>query len=160
MICMNNKIVLFLVAVLLLGGLFAMSKNQNKAPANQEEALKESGDEGVNEEKMEDGAEEAVEEDVQEADEMEEEVSVSVTNSGFDSKSVKVGVGEKVVWLNETQATANVSSAPHPTHEDYPPLNLGNFEPGESVELVFNEVGTYKYHDHLNPSRFGTVVVE
>ena len=160
---MNNKALLFLIGVLLLSGVFVLAKNQNKtAPAvqNQEDTL-EAGDEGVNEEQLEDGIE-GVENDggtVEEGDEA-ESVKVSVTDAGFEPQTVNVKVGSKVVWTNNTQATADVSSAQHPTHLVYPPLNLGNFEPEEKVRLVFEEAGTYKYHDHLNPSMFGTVVVE
>ena len=69
-------------------------------------------------------------------------------------------VGTKVRWVNKTAIAADVSSADHPTHLKYPPLNLGNFEPDKSVSLVFTEPGTYKYHDHLNPTKLGTVIVE
>ena len=83
-----------------------------------------------------------------------------MTDAGFEPQTVTVKAGAKVVWTNDTSATANVSSASHPTHLIYPPLNLANFEPGDSVSLVFEEAGTYKYHDHLNPTKFGTAVVE
>jgi len=53
-----------------------------------------------------------------------------------------------------------VNSALHPTHLEYPPLNLGVIKPGESKSLTFPEAGTYKYHDHLNPSLFGSVTVQ
>lgn len=91
---------------------------------------------------------------------MKKEVSVTETESGFEPQTVTVKVGTKVVWTNKSGATGNVSSAKHPTHLEYPPLNLTNYEVGETLSLVFDTAGTYKYHDHLNPSRFGTVVVE
>lgn len=90
----------------------------------------------------------------------EEMVTVKILNSGFEPKSVTVKVGTKVVWGNESGKTANVNSAVHPTHQVYPQLNLGNFENGEQVSLVFDKEGTYKYHNHLEPGKTGTVVVE
>jgi len=36
----------------------------------------------------------------------------------------------------------------------------GNFEDGETHELVFPDPGTYNYHNHLNASQTGSVVVE
>ena len=154
---MNNKVLLFLVAILLLGGIFVLANNQNKmAPVEQDQAAMEAADEGVNEEMMEDEPQEAMDD----IDDDTGEVEISVSETGFDPQTVTVKVGAKVEWENATGATANVSSAPHPTHETYPPLNLGDFEPGATVELVFNEPGEYKYHDHLNPTKFGTIVVE
>ena len=144
---MNNKILLVVVLLLLFGGVFVFAKNQNKMAPSQE----------VNEEIMEDVTEEDV---TEEGDDEAEATAVSVTAAGFEPQSITVKAGSKVVWTNNTDATANVSSAMHPTHELYPPLNLGDFEAGATLELVFDEPGTYKYHDHLNPSKFGTVVVE
>ena len=91
---------------------------------------------------------------------MKKEVAVTETANGFEPQSVTVKVGTKVVWTNKSGATGNVSSAKHPTHLEYPPLNMPNFEDGETVSLVFDTPGTYRYHDHVNPSRFGTVIVE
>ena len=156
---MNNKIILFIVGVLLLGGVFVLSKNQNKmAPITQDQqAAIEEEAEGTEEAMEEETDEEALEGD---EDKAAEDIEVTVTDTGFEPQTITVKAGTKVVWENHTQVTADVSSAQHPTHLVYPPLNLGNFEPDKTVELVFSEPGTYKYHDHLNPSMFGTVVVE
>jgi len=51
-------------------------------------------------------------------------------------------------------------SDPHPVHTDYPPLNLGTFFDGASLSLKFPTAGTYVYHNHLNPSERGTIVVK
>lgn len=91
---------------------------------------------------------------------MEKEKTVNVTADGFQPQTVTIKVGEKVVWVNKSGVESNVSSAVHPTHLVYPPLNLGSFADGASVSLVFDKAGTYKYHNHLNPSQFGSVVVE
>jgi len=87
-------------------------------------------------------------------------VNVNLTSSGFDPKTVTIKTGTRVIWINKSGAAATVNSAVHPTHQVYPPLNLGEFPDGSSVQLVFDKPGTYNYHDHLNPSRTGTVVVE
>ena len=87
------------------------------------------------------------------------EVNVNATSAGFEPKDLTIKMGTKVVWVNDGTSVANVSSALHPTHQVYPTLNLGNFESGESVELVFDKAGTYRYHNHLNPSQTGTVTV-
>ncbi len=85
---------------------------------------------------------------------------VKVTSSGFSSKSITIKVGESVTWQNDDSENHIVNSAVHPTHLVYPPLNLGVIKPGETRSLTFSEAGTYKYHDHLNPSLTGSVTVE
>lgn len=87
-------------------------------------------------------------------------VGVTLTSSGFEPQSVTVKVGLKVVWANNSGTTATVNSADHPTHLVYPPLNLGNFGKGETLSLVFDQPGAYKYHNHLDASQTGVVVVE
>ncbi|MEK7063973.1 MAG: cupredoxin domain-containing protein [Patescibacteria group bacterium] len=86
--------------------------------------------------------------------------SVTVTTNGFQPSSLTIKAGETIVWSNQTNATSNVSSAPHPAHTDYPPLNLGDIAPGAPVSLVFPTAGTYKYHNHLNASQFGSITVQ
>ncbi|MBI3366312.1 hypothetical protein HY041_01620 [Candidatus Roizmanbacteria bacterium] len=88
------------------------------------------------------------------------ETTVTITASGFEPKSVKVKVGTKVVWVNKSGTDVSINSALHPSHLLYPPLNLGIVHNGDSVSLVFNMSGSYKYHDHLDASHTGVVVVE
>lgn len=89
-----------------------------------------------------------------------ETMVVTVTKDGFSPQNVTVKSGGKVTWTNNSGAVIQINSAVHPTHQLYPPLNLGAVAPLGSVSLVFDNVGTYKYHNHLDPSRTGTVVVE
>jgi plastocyanin len=88
------------------------------------------------------------------------EANVSLTADGFVPAKVTIKKGEKVIWTNNSGDTATVNSDPHPTHTNYPPLNLGSFQDGEKHELIFDKPGTYGYHDHFHPSKKGTVVVE
>lgn len=85
---------------------------------------------------------------------------VNITSSGFLPKDITVKVGESVTWVNEDTVGHTVNSAVHPTHLVYPPLNLGTIKPGVQVSLNFPKAGTYQYHDHLNPSLTGSVIVE
>lgn len=91
---------------------------------------------------------------------MENKNMVSITASGFSPKEITIKVGESVSWENTDSANHTVNSAPHPTHTVYPPLNLGVIKPGEQKALSFPKAGTYKYHDHLNPSLTGSVTVQ
>lgn len=89
-----------------------------------------------------------------------EETKVTLTSDGFSPKSITIKKGSKVVWTNSSGKVATVDSAPHPVHTSYPPLNLGSFNDGDSLELSFPDPGSYKYHDHLNASHGGTITVE
>lgn len=87
-------------------------------------------------------------------------VTVTVGKSGFDPQTITIKPGTRVVWENASGGTVTVNSALHPTHSIYPPLNLGTFGDGASVQLVFDKSGTYKYHNHLDASQTGTIIVE
>ena len=89
-----------------------------------------------------------------------EQVSVFLTPSGFVPLALTIKAGAMVIWVNQSGVTGNVSSAPHPTHTAYPPLNLGSFEPGNSVSLTFDTPGTYKYHNHLVPTQSASITVK
>ena len=90
-----------------------------------------------------------------------EETVVVISSAGFMPKDVAIKVGESVTWMNEDSLDHTVNSAPHPTHTAYKPLNtVGALKAGEKKSLTFPEAGTYKYHDHLNPSLTGSVTVE
>lgn len=89
-----------------------------------------------------------------------QQTTVTLTQSGFEPATVTVKAGAKVIWTNSSGKLATVDSAGHPAHLAYPPLNLGELSDGSQVSLVFDKAGTYKYHNHLNPSQIGAVVVE
>ena len=85
---------------------------------------------------------------------------VKITPSGFIPQNITVKAGEFVRWVNEDAEDHTVNSAVHPTHQVYPRLNLGTIKPGDEKSLTFPDAGSYKYHDHLNPSLTGSVIVE
>jgi plastocyanin len=85
---------------------------------------------------------------------------ITLTPDGFSPATLTIKVGTTVRWVNKSGQLAAVDSDPHPTHTSYPPMNFGTFSDGSSVELVFDKAGTYHYHNHLNPSQRGTVVVQ
>ena len=146
---MNNKTLITIIVVLLIvgGGVLLLGKLGNKTnqPANVTNQTPSNAGTSVNT-----GGEKP----------KETIANVTFGSSGFDPKTITIKTGTRVIWLNKSGGGATVNSAVHPTHQVYPPLNLGEFPDGSSVQLVFDKPGTYNYHDHLNPSRTGTVVVE
>lgn len=85
---------------------------------------------------------------------------VEIASSGFSPQNITLKKGGSVTWINSDSENHIVNSAPHPTHTTYPPLNLGLIKPGDKKSLIFPDSGTYKYHNHLNPSLFGSVTVQ
>lgn len=148
---MSRNIVIAVIVILALaaGGWFltrpkqpAISESTNviQTPASTESASPASATEG--------------------SDVADEENLVTISSAGFSPKEITISAGETVVWMNSDAIDHTVNSAPHPTHTAYPPLNLDTIKPGDKKSLNFPEPGTYKYHDHLNPSLVGSIIVE
>jgi plastocyanin len=103
------------------------------------------------------------------------EVIIKITTYGFESKEVEISKGTKVTWVNEQSNPSWPASAVHPIHEVYPGSSIKKcgtpkqdkifdacrgLNQGESWSFIFNEVGEWYYHDHLNPSLKGNIVVK
>src|SRR3989344_2336318 len=85
---------------------------------------------------------------------------ITYTDSGFSPAQVSVKAGDTVTFKNDSTKSVQVNSAPHPAHTQFPELNIGTIAAGESKTVAFTTAGTKKYHNHLNPSQTGTIVVE
>ena len=85
---------------------------------------------------------------------------ITYTDSGFSPAQVSVKVGDTVTFKNDSATSVQVNSSPHPAHTQFPELNVGSIAAGESKSVTFTTAGTKKYHNHLNPSQNGTIVVE
>lgn len=81
--------------------------------------------------------------------------------AGFSPSVLRVKQGTAVTFINDDVSPLLVRSNPHPSHTAYPELNTGDtLSQGEIFVFTFNRLGTWGYHNHLNPSWQGTVVVE
>ena len=85
---------------------------------------------------------------------------ITYTDSGFSPAQVSVKAGDTVTFKNDSAANVQVNSAPHPAHTQFPELNVGSIAAGESKTVTFTTAGTKKYHNHLDASQSGTIVVE
>lgn len=97
------------------------------------------------------------------------ENTITFTDEGFSPASLTVEKGTKVTFENASSTAMRPASDDHPTHGNYPATGgcVGStFDaceellPGDTWIFPFDEVGTWDYHDHLNPSHTGTIVVE
>ena len=101
------------------------------------------------------------------------EHTVEITSSGFSPKTLKIKKGDTATWINK-ESSAWPASAIHPVHSAYPGSGLNkcgtaeetlifdackSLEIDESYSFTFNEIGEWKYHNHLKPSNVGTITV-
>jgi len=83
-----------------------------------------------------------------------------VYNGNFDPQVVKVKKGGTVTFVNSAIRAFWPASGVHPTHEIYPEFDARQaIEAGASWSFTFEKVGTWRFHDHLNPSTVGAVEV-
>ena len=98
---------------------------------------------------------------------------ITITNEGYSPREMTVLAGEIVVFANQSARSVWTATAIHPTHTIYPGSNIRDciarkvmfdsctqIPRGEEWSFQFNEVGEWGYHNHLNPSRTGKIIVE
>ena len=100
-------------------------------------------------------------------------MSATITYSGtsFSPQEVTIKKGGTVTWKNTSGGSMWVASAQHPTHMVYsgtsrtehcPDTANSTFDQcvgGGDYSFTFVKTGTWGYHDHLNVSAFGKVIV-
>ena len=94
---------------------------------------------------------------------------VNYTDSGFSPSTLTVKKGDTVIFKNTATDDVLVGSNPHPIHSGYPTKggcisstfdSCGNISPGKTWSFKFDVIGTWRYHNHLNASEGGTIVVQ
>lgn len=103
------------------------------------------------------------------------EIVVTYTDAGYSPSTINVKLGTTVTWVNDSSISMWTASAVHPSHTAYSGTALqahcpdttgtafdacAGVAPGASWSFTFNKAGSWKYHNHLKASDFGTVVVE
>lgn len=112
--------------------------------------------------------------------------TIEMTSFGFSPRDLSIKKGDTVIWINKDTVDRWPASAMHPTHTVYPGVNydeagsylgsLGckgegqpktgafdpckNIKPGESWSFIFNQQGSWNYHDHIATGNFGKINVE
>ncbi|OGG60361.1 hypothetical protein A3C89_03855 [Candidatus Kaiserbacteria bacterium RIFCSPHIGHO2_02_FULL_50_50] len=100
--------------------------------------------------------------------------TVLYTAEGFSPKELSVKAGDTVVWRNMSTTDMWPATAMHPTHTVYPGSAITKCGGSEASQIfdacgpvaaageytfVFSEVGSWKYHNHLNVRDGGTIAV-
>jgi plastocyanin len=82
---------------------------------------------------------------------------VTITAAGANPRNISIAQGARVLFVNNDSRSHNMTSDPHPEHDDCPPINqVGFLKPGESRETGnMVEIRTCGFHDHDNPNDSG-----
>ncbi len=112
--------------------------------------------------------------------------TIEITSSGFEPRELTINEGDTVTWVNNDGPGRWPASNQHPTHTQYPGVEYnegGSFmgsrgcmgegeskegafdacqelEPGEEWSFTFTETGTWRYHDHRDSTKGGTIEVQ
>jgi plastocyanin len=89
-----------------------------------------------------------------------ETVTITYTDAGFNPSMVEINVGDSVIFMNRSSSDFQPASNPHPIHTALPGFDAGTgVAPGQSYTMTFAKAGRWGFHNHLNSSDTGTVVV-
>ena len=87
-------------------------------------------------------------------------VTVIYTDDGYLPNEVSIKRGDIVEFRNESDTFFWPASDIHPTHTIYPAFDpLRPIESGNSWSFRFEEAGTWRFHDHIQSHRVGTITV-
>jgi plastocyanin len=101
---------------------------------------------------------------------------VTYTNEGYSPKELLVKKGDIVTFKNESSVPMWTASAMHPNHTAYPGTNIANcgnammmdtmfdscaeVPAGQVWKFQFNEAGEWGYHNHMQASHWGKIIVQ
>lgn len=86
--------------------------------------------------------------------------TITYSDSGFSPSTITVKSGTKVTIKNTSSHDMQFDSDPHPVHTDDVDLNVGLVQPGKSMTFTVTKTGSFGYHNHLNASETGSIVVQ
>lgn len=90
-----------------------------------------------------------------------DQVEVVLTNDGFIPRQLRISPGTRVVFSTTRDAPFWPASNLHPQHSIYPAFDPREpLRPDEKWEFVFDEKGTWGFHDHIRSYFTGIVYVE
>lgn len=87
--------------------------------------------------------------------------TIRITARGFDPRRIEITKGETVEFVNEDIKPHWPASDVHPTHTICPGFDaLHGLKQGETYRRGFSKSQTCPFHDHLNPSLSGVVIIK
>ena len=100
--------------------------------------------------------------------------TIEITSAGFNPPELTINAGETVVFVNKDTGRHWPASDVHPTHTVYPGSNTNKcgtpeernifdacrgLAQGGTYSFTFTQKGSWRYHNHLNPSLGGVIIV-
>jgi plastocyanin len=87
------------------------------------------------------------------------DVEVRYTDLGFDPSEIEVEANTRIVFLNQSTDRLWVKST-QPFYSFKPKFDAGaGVKAGGWTSVIFNQAGTWQYHNYLNPQQKGTITV-
>jgi plastocyanin len=86
--------------------------------------------------------------------------AVRITKTGFEPSTLSVKQGTKIVWTNTDSGLHQVVANPYPKGTDLTSLKSEILNNSQSYTYVANTTGNFGYHDQLQPTINGTLVVQ
>ena len=101
--------------------------------------------------------------------------TIEISSNGFSPNNLEINKEDSVVFVNMDSENHWPATDIHPSHQVYPGSSIakcGTAEQtrifdackglieGERYSFTFNEVGVWRYHDHLAPGMRGTIIVK
>jgi plastocyanin len=79
---------------------------------------------------------------------------ITISTAGVSPKTLTVGAGSQVTFVNNDVVSHEMHSDPHPEHTDCPEINqVGFLSPGQSRQTGnLNTIRTCGFHDHGQPT--------
>ncbi len=85
---------------------------------------------------------------------------IYINENGCSPAGLVVKAGSPVTFVNQNEVPVWPASDLHPALNLYPEFNPGEaIAPGKTWQFVFEKTGTWRYHDHLDPEKRGTILV-
>lgn len=86
--------------------------------------------------------------------------TIRYTNEGYVPANMTIKQGTMIMFVNESDQDMWVASNGHPAHMDLPTFDQFEFSPkGTQYVYTFDQVGSWKYHDHIAPIYGGVITV-
>ncbi len=86
--------------------------------------------------------------------------TITYTDNGFTPGTLTVKSGTEIKIVNSSSSSIQFSSDPHPEHTDAPELNQDSLAPGASQTIKAGNPGTYGVHNHEDPTKTMTIIVQ
>jgi plastocyanin len=84
--------------------------------------------------------------------------TITITSAGVSASQLNITQGTRVLFVNNDSRSHNMTSDPHPEHNDCTEINtVGLLQPGRSRETAnLNTIRSCGFHDHDDPPPGGS----